>query len=172
MTKLGLTLNEAKTSLRNARKERFDFLGYSFGPHCYKANGQWYSERQSVQEERATASRPKSVTCWCPATTIRGPKCATTLNSVAARLVELLQPWDAPGGIPSCRSLRLRARARLPCAVGIKWQGAEPGGSPVRPSMENAGFCALNACRSMPRRVPRGEASRRAGCRRSARPVR
>src|SRR6266704_2506075 len=42
MTRLGLTLNEAKTSLRNARLERFDFLGYSFGPHRYKANGQWY----------------------------------------------------------------------------------------------------------------------------------
>jgi hypothetical protein len=28
MTKLGLTLNEAKTSLKNARQERFDFLGY------------------------------------------------------------------------------------------------------------------------------------------------
>jgi hypothetical protein len=33
MTKLGLTLNEAKTSLRNARQEHFDFLGYSFAPH-------------------------------------------------------------------------------------------------------------------------------------------
>jgi RNA-directed DNA polymerase len=33
MTKLGLTLNEAKTSLKDARKERFTFLGYSFGPH-------------------------------------------------------------------------------------------------------------------------------------------
>ena len=42
MTKLGLTLNEAKTSLRNARQERFDFLGYSFGPHRYKANGKRY----------------------------------------------------------------------------------------------------------------------------------
>jgi RNA-directed DNA polymerase len=42
MTKLGLTLNEAKTSLKNARQERFDFLGYSFGPHRYKANGKWY----------------------------------------------------------------------------------------------------------------------------------
>jgi RNA-directed DNA polymerase len=42
MTKLGLTLNEAKTSLKNARHERFDFLGYSFGPHRYKANGKWY----------------------------------------------------------------------------------------------------------------------------------
>ena len=33
MTKLGLTLNEAKASLNDARKERFEFLGYSFGPH-------------------------------------------------------------------------------------------------------------------------------------------
>src|SRR6267378_467100 len=42
MTKLGLTLNEVKTSLKDARQERFDFLGYSFGPHRYKANGKWY----------------------------------------------------------------------------------------------------------------------------------
>jgi hypothetical protein len=41
-TRLGLTLNETKTSLKNARQERFDFLGYSFGPHRYKANGKWY----------------------------------------------------------------------------------------------------------------------------------
>jgi RNA-directed DNA polymerase len=42
MTRLGLTVNENKTSLRNARQERFDFLGYSFGSHRYKANGLWY----------------------------------------------------------------------------------------------------------------------------------
>src|SRR5262249_32768584 len=42
MTKLGLTLNEAKTSLRDARQERFTFLGYTFGPHWFKANGKWY----------------------------------------------------------------------------------------------------------------------------------
>ena len=53
MTRLGLTLNEAKTSLKNARQERFDFLGYSFGPHRYKANGHWYlsasPSKKSVQ---------------------------------------------------------------------------------------------------------------------------
>ena len=42
MAKLGLTLNEAKTSLKDARKERFDVLGYSFGPHWFKKNGKWY----------------------------------------------------------------------------------------------------------------------------------
>jgi RNA-directed DNA polymerase len=53
MTKLGLTINEAKTSLRNARQERFDFLGYAFGPHWFKANGKWYlgasPSKKSVQ---------------------------------------------------------------------------------------------------------------------------
>ena len=39
MMRLGLTINEAKTSLKNARQERFDFLGYSFGPHWFKSNG-------------------------------------------------------------------------------------------------------------------------------------
>ena len=32
MAKLGLTINEAKTSLKNALVEGFDFLGYRFGP--------------------------------------------------------------------------------------------------------------------------------------------
>jgi RNA-directed DNA polymerase len=57
MTRIGLTLNEAKTSLKNARRERFDFLGYSFGPYCYKGNGQWYLSagvsKKSVQRLKA-----------------------------------------------------------------------------------------------------------------------
>ncbi len=32
MAKIGLTLNETKTCLRRAQVERFDFLGYTFGP--------------------------------------------------------------------------------------------------------------------------------------------
>lgn len=42
MTRLGLALNEDKTSVRNARQERFDFLGYTFGPHHYRKDGHWY----------------------------------------------------------------------------------------------------------------------------------
>jgi RNA-directed DNA polymerase len=33
MSRLGLTLNEVKTKLRDARTEHFDFLGYTFGPY-------------------------------------------------------------------------------------------------------------------------------------------
>src|SRR5438874_3523450 len=57
MARLGLMLNEAKTSLKNARRERFDFLGYSFGPYCYKGKGQWYLSagvsKKSVQRLKA-----------------------------------------------------------------------------------------------------------------------
>jgi RNA-directed DNA polymerase len=42
MAKLGLDLNETKTAIRDARRERFDFLGYSFGPHHYRKDGHWY----------------------------------------------------------------------------------------------------------------------------------
>lgn len=53
MARLGLTVNEAKTTVRNARQERFDFLGYSFGPHRYRKDGHWYlgasPSRKSVQ---------------------------------------------------------------------------------------------------------------------------
>jgi len=42
MTRLGLTLNEAKTSLRNARTESFNFLGYCFGSHYFPGNGRKY----------------------------------------------------------------------------------------------------------------------------------
>ena len=39
MAKLGLTINEAKTSVKDARIERFDFLGYTFGPHWGSRGG-------------------------------------------------------------------------------------------------------------------------------------
>jgi RNA-directed DNA polymerase len=42
MTRLGLSLNETKTCVRDARQERFDFLGYSFGPHYSARTGRRY----------------------------------------------------------------------------------------------------------------------------------
>jgi len=42
MTKLGLTLNEAKTSVKDARREAFDFLGYTLGPRHLPNGGRWY----------------------------------------------------------------------------------------------------------------------------------
>lgn len=60
MTKLGLTLNEAKTAIRDARREPFDFLGYSFGPHRYRKDGHWYlgasPSKKSVQRLKTKVS--------------------------------------------------------------------------------------------------------------------
>jgi RNA-directed DNA polymerase len=41
IARLGLSLNEAKTSVRDARAEDFDFLGYTFGPR-YARDGEPY----------------------------------------------------------------------------------------------------------------------------------
>jgi RNA-directed DNA polymerase len=53
MTRLGLTLNETKTSVRDARAESFDFLGYTLGPKFASQGGQKYlgasPSKKSVQ---------------------------------------------------------------------------------------------------------------------------
>jgi RNA-directed DNA polymerase len=72
MGRLGLTLNEAKTSLKDARKERFDFLGYTFGPHRQRyKKGRWYlgasPSRRSVQRMKDTVGellQPRETGAW------------------------------------------------------------------------------------------------------------
>jgi len=87
MMRLGLIVNEAKTSLKDARKERFDFLGYSFGPHRYKKNGHWYlsasPSKKSVQRFKAKVRAllvPANIDPW--------PDVLDKLNS-------MLRGWSA-----------------------------------------------------------------------------
>lgn len=42
ITRMGLSLNEAKTGVRHATRESFDFLGYTFGPMVYRRTGRTY----------------------------------------------------------------------------------------------------------------------------------
>jgi RNA-directed DNA polymerase len=87
MTKLGLTLNEAKTSLRDARSESFDFLGYTFGPRRDWKDGHWYlgvsPSKKSVQRIKTKIGdflKPQNKGPW--------PK-------VYSRLNRLLAGWSA-----------------------------------------------------------------------------
>src|SRR6266404_3531058 len=80
MTRLGLTLNEAKTSLKNARQERFDFLGYSFGPHRYKANGLWYLSA-SPSKKSVQRFKTKIGNLLVPGTNDPWPEVHDTLNT-------------------------------------------------------------------------------------------
>jgi RNA-directed DNA polymerase len=68
---LGLTLNETKTSIRNARQERFNFLGYSFGPHYSRKTGRQYlgfsPSKKSVnriKEKVGEHLKPNNVAPW------------------------------------------------------------------------------------------------------------
>jgi RNA-directed DNA polymerase len=71
MTRIGLTLNEAKTSVKQARRERFDFLGYSFGPHRMRTNGHEYlgasPSKKSISKLRRKVGDllvPQTVAPW------------------------------------------------------------------------------------------------------------
>ena len=51
-TRLGLTLNEAKTSIKDGRREQFHLPEYTFGPHRYRKDGHWYLGASPSEEER------------------------------------------------------------------------------------------------------------------------
>jgi len=87
MSRLGLTLNEAKTSIKQASRERFDFLGYTFGPHCFRKNGSWYTgaspSKKSVlriNEKVGDLLRSSSVRPW---------------DEVRDQLNRMLRGWSA-----------------------------------------------------------------------------
>lgn len=50
MGAIKLTLNETKTCVRDARQERFNFLGYSFEPERFRKDGHWYLAAQPSQK--------------------------------------------------------------------------------------------------------------------------
>jgi RNA-directed DNA polymerase len=76
MTRLGLTVNETKTIVRNARQERFDFLGYSFGPHHYRKDGHWYlgasPSQKSVQRLKTSVGAILDSSIVAPWDVVRG----------------------------------------------------------------------------------------------------
>ena len=101
MTRLGLALNETKTAIRNARRERFDFLGYAFGPHHYRKDGHWYlgasPSKKSVLRLKAKVSDllvPGNMGAW---------------PEVRDRLNRLLRGWSTYFGygtrLPAYRAI-------------------------------------------------------------------
>jgi RNA-directed DNA polymerase len=69
--RLKLTLNEKKTSIRNARKERFNFLGYQFGPHYSTKTGKRHmgcspspKSMRRIKEKVSEHLRPQNTAPW------------------------------------------------------------------------------------------------------------
>jgi len=87
LERLGLILSEQKTSIRDARQERFDFLGYSFGPHFSKRTGREYlgyspskKRVKRIREKVAEHLKPSNVASW---------------EEVRDRLNQKLKGWKA-----------------------------------------------------------------------------
>jgi RNA-directed DNA polymerase len=101
MARLGLALNESKTAIRDAQRERFDFLGYTFGPHRFRKDGHWYlgasPSKKSVLRLKVKVSEmlvPGNLSSW---------------PEVRDRLNRLLRGWTAYFGhgtrLPAYRAI-------------------------------------------------------------------
>jgi len=87
VTRMGVTLNEAKTSIKDARKESFNFLGYTFGPHRYRENGRWYLGA-SPSKKAVARIKEKVGSLLIPGNT-------GTWEEVRGRLNQILRGWSA-----------------------------------------------------------------------------
>jgi RNA-directed DNA polymerase len=87
MTRIGLIVNETKTKLREATTERFDFLGYTFGPYWDRRTGKRYlgagpssKSRQRLKAKVHALTVPGNVRPW--------PEARDQLNT-------MLRGWQA-----------------------------------------------------------------------------
>src|SRR6201992_167015 len=87
MTKLGLTLNETKTSVKNARLESFDFLGYTLGARRFRHGGRGYLCAAPSKKSVLRIKRKVSV--------LLTPGNKGAWPEVQARLNRLLRGWSA-----------------------------------------------------------------------------
>ena len=87
VTRMGVTLNEAKTGIKQARQESFNFLGYTFGPHRYKKDGRWYLGA-SPSNKAVARIKGKVGNLLVPSNT-------GTWEGVRDRLNQILRGWSA-----------------------------------------------------------------------------
>jgi len=85
MDAIKLTLNESKTCIRNARQERFNFLGYSFGPERYRKDGHWYLAAQPSQKAVQRAKERIAA--------LLSPSNQNPWEEVVGRLNRMLRGW-------------------------------------------------------------------------------
>ena len=169
MTKLGLTLNEAKTSVKDARRESFDFLGYTLGPRHLPQGGRWYlgasPSKKSVQRIKTKIGEllvPGNKGAW---------------PEVRNRLNRLLQGWSAYfsyGALASAYEAvdqHVYDRTRNFLRKRHKVQGRGTNQFSREYVYGELAVRCLRRERDSRRRGPYDEASRKAGCGKSARPV-
>ena len=170
VTRIGLTLNEAKTSIKQARTESFDFLGYTFGPHRYRERWPLVSGSESVEEERsahqAESGRPSGAQqCRDVA---GGTRSTQSDSDEAGRRTSATAPGRWHIGRSTTTSI---SACGISCGGATRCSRAAPAAFPMKwcmASWELSGS-VMSTWRLV--RESDGEASRKAGCGKSARPV-
>jgi RNA-directed DNA polymerase len=171
MTKLGLTVNEAKTSLKDARQERFTFLGFSFGTH-YPYNSKVRMHMSASPSKKSVQRLKEKVhELLVPSNTDPWPEVRDDLNRT-------LRGWSSyfnlGSRVAAFRSVDHYVRERVRGFLARRHKVAGRGNRRFTfdEIHRNRGVLCLER---LPRPAPLwalGEASRRAGCGKSARPVR
>ena len=130
MTKLGLTLNEAKTSLKDARNGTLRLPWLHVRPAPLPERRPLVPGREPVQEERAADQDEgrRAPGARQQGAVARGARSA---EQAAARLVGLLRLRHASAGLPGGRQPRLRPCARLPAQTAQGARTRHATGSPT-----------------------------------------
>ena len=95
MSRIGLTLNEQKTSIRDARREEFDSLGYTFGPLYWWAPEALLAARPSKKSLQRFGQRyyllnPRETGPW---------ERVRTTSTRSCEEAEILLLWDRGSGV-------------------------------------------------------------------------
>jgi RNA-directed DNA polymerase len=86
LRRIGLTLNEEKTRVVNAKQQPFDFLGYTFGPEYHRKDGHWYL---SAKPSKKSITRIKT-----KIGDILRPGNMAPFEVISGRLNRLLRGWS------------------------------------------------------------------------------
>jgi RNA-directed DNA polymerase len=170
MARLKLTRNQAKTSIKDARRERFDFLGYTFGPERLRPprSGWYLAAKPSTPSLAQLRASVAEVLCrsnrgpWAEIVTVLNRKLRGWANYFSYGTV-WQSYWAADWYV--CDRVRgfLQRRHQV--------RRAAPGVSRTSTSMVHSVYSVCGRCGRQLRELL-GEFHRRAGCSKSARPVR
>jgi hypothetical protein len=143
ITKLGLTINESKTSLKDPRRERFDFLGYAFGPHYPYKHKSGIRQHMSASPSKKSVQRLKAKVreLLVPNNTDPWPEVRDDLNRSCGD-GRPTSTWGRPLS-HSAASITTSVSACVHSLPdGTRWQGAAIAGSRGMSSIRTAECCA------------------------------
>ena len=170
MNRIGLKLNETKTCLREARRENFNFLGYTFGPTTNPLDGHRYlgaepSEKsiQRIKDRIDKILRPGNQKPWEEVArrlgrTLRG--WANYFNYGGLRRAYRAVEWHVDESARHFLRRRHKVIGQGSRRFSTKW------------IFNSMGFGRLSELHVKSAAWAHRETSRRAGCGKTARPVR